>query len=91
MVETLSNIIVKHILIVRLTMILEGVFNFSNTLKGKNFQIIEILETLLKITIKRTLNLKLGGVFSFFLVINFYLFIYFIIIAICLGCSVNPP
>ena len=61
MVETLSNIIVKHILIVRLTMILEGVFNFSNTLKEKKFQIVERLETLLKITIKCTLNLKLGG------------------------------
>ena len=90
--ETLSNIIVKHILIVRLTMILGGVSNFSNILKGKNFQIVEILETFLKIIIKRTLNLKLGGIFSFFLVVNFYLFIYFIIIiVICLGCCVNPP
>ena len=91
MVETLSNIIAKHTLTVRLTMILGGVSNFSNTLKEKKFQIVERLETLLKITIKCTLNLKLGGVLSFFLVVNFYLFIYFIIIiAICLGCSVNP-
>ena len=59
--ETLSNIIVKHILIVRLTMILGGVSNFSNTLKEKKFQVLKILETLFKITTKRTLNLKLGG------------------------------
>ena len=73
-------------------MILGGVSNFSNTLKEIFFQMVERLETLLKITIKCTLNLKLGGVLSFFLVVNFYLFIYIIIIiVICLGCSVNPP
>ena len=55
--ETLSNIIVKHILIVRLTMILRGISNFFNTLKGKNFQIVEILETFLKIIIKYILKL----------------------------------
>ena len=60
----------------RLTMILGGVSNFFNTLKEIFFQIVERLETLLKITIKHTLNLKLGGVLSFFLVVNFYLFIY---------------
>ena len=65
----------------------------TNTLKEIFFQIVERLEILLKITIKRTLNLKLGGVLSFFLVVNFYLFIYLliIIIVICLGCFVNPP
>ena len=58
----------------RLTMILGGVSNFFNTLKEIFFRIVERLETLLKITIKHTLNLKLGGVLSFFLVVNFYLF-----------------
>ena len=38
MVETLSKITAKHTLIVRLTMILGGVSNFSNTLKEKNFK-----------------------------------------------------
>ena len=89
--ETLSNIIVKHILIVRLTMILGGVSNFSNILKRKFFQIVEILETLLKIIIKHILNLKSDGVLVSFG--SHFLFIYFIVIVIviCLGCCLNPP
>ena len=92
LIETLSKITAKHTLRVRSTMILGSVSNFSNTLKETKFQVLEILETLLKITTKCTLNLKLSGVLSFFLVVNFYLFIYLIIIiVICLGCFVNPP
>ena len=62
MIETLSKITVKHTLKVRLIiiMILRSVSNFSNTLKEIFFQMVERLETLLKITIKCTLNLKLG-------------------------------
>ena len=39
------------------TVILKGVFNFSNTLRDKNFQVLKILKTLLRITIKYTLRL----------------------------------
>ena len=61
LIETLSKITAKHTLRVRSTMILGSVSNFSNTLKEFFFQVLERLKTLLKITTKRTLNLKLGG------------------------------
>ena len=50
----------------RLTMILGGVSNFFNTLKEIFFQIVERLETLLKITIKRILTLILITLKSLF-------------------------
>ena len=59
----LFRINVKCTLRVHLTVILKSVLNFSNTLRDKNFHVLEILKILLRITIKYTLSYIYGFIY----------------------------
>ena len=50
-------ITIKHTLKMCLLMILGSIHNIFNTLKNKNFQVLERQKTLFKITVKRTLKI----------------------------------